>query len=250
MSILELTSRDRQKLVPRKTSDAILDWLRSRILHGRFPVGSMLPPERILATELNVTRNSVRAAIARLEGEGLVEVRQGSGARVQDFREHGALGLIPHLLELGPEDRLSIVRGFLELRRGIAAEVIAWAGQRISDAQLDGLQRLADLQAAEEDLEAFIRRDVEFCRAIARAADNLPLELLYNEVQRIGRQRPEIDLLRFSDMDAVRSSYQATVDLIARRDPQLAREATRRLLEAVDEQALRRIEASGDMDPA
>ena len=75
---------------PRKrAAEEIADRLRWRILSGEFPAGPSLPPERDLAEDLGVSRLTLRAAMARLETEGLVRPVHGSGNRVLDFRESG-----------------------------------------------------------------------------------------------------------------------------------------------------------------
>src|SRR6476469_2811760 len=82
---------------PRRADDTA-DRIRSGILQGRFAAGTDLPPERSLADELGVSRLTLRAALARLQTEGLVESVHGSGNRVLDFRQHGGIDLLTHLL--------------------------------------------------------------------------------------------------------------------------------------------------------
>jgi DNA-binding transcriptional MocR family regulator len=53
--------------------------IRESILGGEISAGTRLPPERALAERFGVNRVTVRGALARLEAEGLVDVRQGSG---------------------------------------------------------------------------------------------------------------------------------------------------------------------------
>jgi len=242
MESLGRSSGPREPLRGTRTIDVVLDWLRDRILSGDFPLGTLLPAERLLASRLDVTRNTLRSALGRLEGEGLLEIRQGKGASVLDYRVHGRLGLIAHLPTRGVDEEVRVVRGLLELRRGIAAEAVALACERADDEQLAELQHLADLQSAETDRSKYTLRDAEFTRGVARAADNLPMELLYNEVLRFSRGRPIVDQLRFEDMALVSPTYHETVALIRRRDPDEARIAMRQMLQLVDDEALARLQ--------
>src|SRR3954466_7758696 len=57
--------------------------LRGAIRHGRLPVGTALPPSRVLAKELGVARGVVVDAYGQLAAEGYLEARQGSGTRVR-----------------------------------------------------------------------------------------------------------------------------------------------------------------------
>lgn len=49
---------------------------------GRWPVGTLLPTEAALCAELQVSRHTVRAALADLQAMGLVASHQGVGTRV------------------------------------------------------------------------------------------------------------------------------------------------------------------------
>ncbi|GAA5082356.1 DNA-binding GntR family transcriptional regulator [Thermocatellispora tengchongensis] len=50
----------------------IADRLRERIALGEYPPGAVLPSEVALCREFHVARNTVRRALAVLEGEGLI----------------------------------------------------------------------------------------------------------------------------------------------------------------------------------
>ena len=57
--------------------------LRSAILSGRLAAGTTLPPSRVLAGELGVSRSVVVQAYGDLTADGHLEARQGSGTRVR-----------------------------------------------------------------------------------------------------------------------------------------------------------------------
>lgn len=56
--------------------------LRKRILGGEYITGRRLPPERELAEELGVSRDTVRTALFGLQEEGLVQIIPRSGVYV------------------------------------------------------------------------------------------------------------------------------------------------------------------------
>jgi GntR family transcriptional regulator/MocR family aminotransferase len=56
--------------------------IRAGILDGRLGVGTRLPPTRLLAAELGVSRNTVTEAYDRLLSEGYLEARVGDGTYV------------------------------------------------------------------------------------------------------------------------------------------------------------------------
>jgi DNA-binding FadR family transcriptional regulator len=59
--------------------ELVLDQMRRSMELGQFRPGDRLPSERDLAEMLDVSRTTVRAAVAVLEREGLISVRRGRG---------------------------------------------------------------------------------------------------------------------------------------------------------------------------
>lgn len=67
-----------------KVYTSVVDQILDSIGAGRFPPGSSLPAERILANQLQVSRGSLREAIRVLEHAGVLDVRTGSGTYVTE----------------------------------------------------------------------------------------------------------------------------------------------------------------------
>ena len=61
--------------------EVVYEELRGRIDKGDYQPGDQLPAERELVDETGFSRNTVRAALSRLEQEGLIEDRGGSRGR-------------------------------------------------------------------------------------------------------------------------------------------------------------------------
>ncbi|MFB9375762.1 FadR/GntR family transcriptional regulator [Kineococcus gynurae] len=59
--------------------EACVEQLGTAIRLGVYPRGSVLPPERELATRMGVARTTLREAIAALRTAGMVETRRGRG---------------------------------------------------------------------------------------------------------------------------------------------------------------------------
>ena len=63
--------------------------LREEVLSGEFANGKPFPTETTLCTRYDVSRFTVREALRRLEVEGLIERRRGSGTTVQPAAARG-----------------------------------------------------------------------------------------------------------------------------------------------------------------
>ena len=69
----------------------VAEQLRQAIRTGSFASGARMPSSRALAAHLGVSRATVVAALAELDGEGWVESRHGSGTYVTAGVEAGQL---------------------------------------------------------------------------------------------------------------------------------------------------------------
>lgn len=67
-------------VTPEKIAAAIVRQIETLILRGVLRPGERLPAERDLAARLDVSRPTLREALAELEAQGLVETRPGAGA--------------------------------------------------------------------------------------------------------------------------------------------------------------------------
>ena len=63
-------------------SDEIYDNLHEAILHGKWAVGEKIPSENQICSEYHASRISVRAAIHKLQAQGLIVTRPGKGSFV------------------------------------------------------------------------------------------------------------------------------------------------------------------------
>ena len=73
----------------------LVDEIKTLIARGELAEGTSLPPVRQVASDLGVNLNTVAFAYRRLQKEGLIRVKHGSGAIV-----------ISQTLSEKPEDRL------------------------------------------------------------------------------------------------------------------------------------------------
>jgi GntR family transcriptional regulator len=99
------------KKVPRYR--AIADELIHGIVAKRYPVGSALPAESELCSQLQASRHTVREALRILEESGLISRRQGSGSEVltdtPPVRYRQTVDSIEDLLQYGQQSRLTLL---------------------------------------------------------------------------------------------------------------------------------------------
>jgi len=131
-------------------AERIADSLKAAIMKGRLKPGDALPSERELAEKYEVNRSSVREAVKRLQGWGLVQVKHGGATRVRDLLLGAGLNVLPSLVELGAVDP-GILRELHELR----GMLLGWCAERAAVlADGDGVARLEVLVEKLEDPKA------------------------------------------------------------------------------------------------
>jgi GntR family transcriptional regulator, transcriptional repressor for pyruvate dehydrogenase complex len=164
-------------------SDQVFRSLLEAVLAGRYAPGEKLPTQRALAADLGVTMGSLREALKRLEQMGLVEARQGDAVRVRDWREHGGLDVIAHLLFRSGGLDPGVLADVLEARGLMLGELAALAAERRDEAQAARLMDLARQLAAAPDAAAAQRIDFAFFTELAQAAGNLVFVLILNSIR-------------------------------------------------------------------
>lgn len=99
----------RRQFTQPRVAEMVADILRSRIVDGALPDGSMLPKQDDLIEEFQVSRPSFREAVRILENEGLISVRRGNvgGAQVHAPTSENAartLGLVLQARQVDLDD--------------------------------------------------------------------------------------------------------------------------------------------------
>jgi DNA-binding FadR family transcriptional regulator len=159
--------------------------LLESLLAGHYAPGEKLPPQRTLAADLGVTMTALREALKRLEQMGLIEVRHGDAMRVRDWRAHGGLDVIAHLLLRSGGVDARVLRDVLEGRTLMLGEIAALAAERRSPDQAGRLLELARSLAAAPDEAAAQAIDFAFFTEVAQAAGNLVFVLILNSIREL-----------------------------------------------------------------
>ncbi|WP_181273796.1 FadR/GntR family transcriptional regulator [Brevibacterium oceani] len=147
----------------------IADHILSGIAVGALPEGTLLPGERTLAADLQVSRSSVRAALLRLERLGVVERRRGRGGGtfVKNARPEALAPMAGRIDEFHAERR-----NLLDARAVFQNSLAATAARRRTDEELTELRELAETYSRLAEAAAARTADAQFHFAIARAGHN------------------------------------------------------------------------------
>lgn len=213
--------------------DRIAEALRATIVRGRLRPGDALPSERDLAETWSVNRSSIRGALKRLEGWGLVQIRQGGATRVNDFLLSAGLDLLPHLVEASGTPDPAILRDLHEVRAmllGWCAEEAARKADPASIGRLDELvRRMEDAEAAGGKARAPTLQalDYDFFQELVNITGNRVLSLFSNVIRDVYGAGRERFLEMYEPGVFLVAHHRATVDAIRARQPEAANQAMR-----------------------
>lgn len=165
-----------------KTAGLLLDYIRENHLQR----GDLLPPEKILAETLQLSRVVLRESLSCLKALNLVSSRRGSGYRIAAGTLAGAMAASLHA---SARSGLTELSELYELRRtleiGALADAVANADE--SDKQ-ELYSALKDLEAittvdSEENLELYTRAELRFHRALLKPARCTVLEIINQSLE-------------------------------------------------------------------
>jgi GntR family transcriptional repressor for pyruvate dehydrogenase complex len=177
----------------RSLIDAVVDQLVAGIVSGDLPAGEPLPAERRLAEALGVSRPAVREALQRLAQSRLVDVRQGDGTTVADYRRTAGPELLPHLLVRDGQFDPAVARSIVEVRALLGPGAARMAAERGPAGLADDLDAISTPLTATDDPVERQRIALAWWDRVVDAADNLTLRLLFNALR--GAYEPALGAL-------------------------------------------------------
>lgn len=210
----------------------IREQLLAEIMRGTFRPGDILPSERALCEVFEVSRVSVREAIAGLEAMGVVHVVHGRGIFVTEGAGDKFSGPFGNWLKRHHDQMIELlkVRGALD---GLAAFEMA----RIGDEN-----GLTSLESAHQDYSAVVDRegplelselvdlDVRFHSTIALESKSPLLSGLLTELSTHIADSRRLVFLGEGQPQRSRREHQAIMDAIRSKDPERAKyEAARHI---------------------
>jgi GntR family transcriptional regulator, transcriptional repressor for pyruvate dehydrogenase complex len=154
-------------------TDEAIAKIRALIQSGELSPGSRLPPEQQLASQLGLSRSSMREAVKALVLARVLDVRRGDGTYVTSLAPQLLLQGLGFAVDLLQDDTLMEV---IEVRRMLEPMATALAAARMTEAHLTEVERHLDaMRDAGTDIERLVHEDISFHRAVIAATGNATL---------------------------------------------------------------------------
>lgn len=227
-------------------SKLVQDYIRDYIVSNNLGAGDQLPSEGNIATELEVSRVSVREAVKVLQALGIVEVRHGNGLFVRGLNFDALLEVLSYGLLFDPSSLKELYQVRVLFETGMLAEVI----ENIREEDIEVCRKL--LKTWEENIEAgrlFDEQDRLFHVTLCQSIGNkflVELEDIFWIAYRNAEDRlPMLHDLIYDpiNMDGGLNSHKQLLDAVEAGNLEVAQqlmkqhfESGRQRLEAVEKQ--------------
>jgi GntR family negative regulator for fad regulon and positive regulator of fabA len=213
--------------IPPKPAEITEERIIDAILEGHFPVSSNLPAERELASQLGITRPTLREALQRLARDGWIEIRHGRPTRVRDYWHEGSLGVlgaIAHRTQHIPEN---FIPNLLQVRILLAP---AYAHQAVEHNADKVIAIAANSVLLEDSAEEYAGFDWRLHHSLSVFSGNPVFTLILNGFRELYQPMAckyfQIREARLSS----RAFYNELEQAARRKDPGKAEEITRNVM--------------------
>lgn len=161
-------------IVPTRLGHVVIEKLTEAIIDGRLKPGDPLPSEGRIALAFGISKQIAREAIRDLAAMGVVHIQQGKVARVRSL-DAEPLGRFYRFAVRGSKTGLAEA---VEMRQLLEPPIARLAALRATPADVARLKgALARMEAALENIPAWMEADLDFHETIADLSGNRLLRL-------------------------------------------------------------------------
>jgi len=194
------------------------------ITREMFKKGDKLPSERDLSNMFSVGRPAVREALRALHMMNIVEIRHGDGTYVSSLEPTSLLNPFKIYMKLG---KITVEQLF-EARMILEAEIIILAAKRISEKQLEELDKLI-LQSRESmhNPRKFLETDVKLHGLICDAANNPLLKSIMMSLKELTVKSGEITASFEATRGIAHNDHVKIGEALKQKDEELCKKAMR-----------------------
>ena len=210
-----------------------LDRLGESIVAGRYPPGSVVPPEPTLCEELGVSRTVVREAVKSLVAKGLITTGPKVGTRVQPEEQWNWFD--PDVVAWHTKAGLSreFLREVQELRRIVEPAAVRLAAERATAQDIAGIEAAyAGMKDAIEHGGDYVRHDLAFHQGLLRACHNRMLVQMSKALGALLRTAFEISTTRPDGPATSLPYHRAVLDAVIARNAAKAERAALFLIDS------------------
>ncbi len=208
---------------------AVQDALVAMIEQAGLGIGDRLPPEVAMAASLGIGRSTIREAMNRWEGLGIIRRRRGDGTYLT-ARVQSSAGPLPTMIRLEGEALLRL----LDVRRVLETGAVRRAAEFATTAQRQEIAALCDTLLGIVDAGLHYREaDMAFHAAISDASGNPLFGQLLAHLDHAFERSEDAPFSRSAFGLASFPIHRDLSDAIGRGDPDGAQAALNAIIDSV-----------------
>lgn len=205
-----------------RLADRVADAIQQTLLSGELKPGDVLPSERELCKQFDVSRTVIREAVRSLSGKGLVQAVGGSGVRVLAVDANTVGESMRNLVHAAGIDYAKVD----EIRHVIEVAAAGFAAERATAEDIGVVERSLEAMSDKlEDLEACVQADLAFHRALAVATQNELFLMLHDSLGAplVDVRRRNLERGGLARRKRIVAAHRRILNEVKRGDPERAR---------------------------
>ena len=221
-----------KKLSTVSLTDLFTEELKRMILTGELRAGEQLPPERQMASEMNVSLAVVHAGITRLTALGFLRVAPRKGIFVADYLRTGDLNTMMAIVDFSgralDSDAFDLLTGF---RRSIEVLLTRKACESRTEEDLERLAEIVRRAGDKAETANIPEIGFEFHHELAMASGNPYYAMVMQSFRPVYVFFYKQGYLHDGGRERMMDFLTQTLDAVRRQDPQAAEEV---ILRSID----------------
>ena len=222
-----------------KTYEYVFEYFSKKIVSGELKLNDKILPERDIAEELGVSRNSVREVMHMLEITGLIECIQGSGNYVRCSPQDYMMKSVHMVMSLLQINYIEI----FHIRCAYEYKALELAIDTATNEDLNELHQIANKMACPLSIKESAEYDTQFHKTLVCASHNRLLILYASMIsdlldQFIVNLRSKI-LEDKKRAELLQNAHLSIYEALVQKDLAYGRAAMQRHFEIVEEQLIK-----------
>jgi DNA-binding FadR family transcriptional regulator len=209
------------KLKPLPNGDKIeqiITVLQNYIIDGILKPGDAIPPERQLASQLGVSRFSLREALRVAQTQGLIEIKQGRRPRVAQPSADAAVEVISLTLRRTEKALLDLV----EARQNLECGIAKLAAFRARPEHIEQMRKtIFEMKNNKTNLNVCVDSDIAFHDTLIKASSNSVFEIMLKPLTELLKDSRRKTLLA-NGIDKAIWAHEEILEAIEQRDGEKA----------------------------
>ena len=202
-------------------TELVVQRIKDLLGRGELKAGSRLPPERELADMLHISRPSLRTALKALSVMGVIHAKPGAGTYIANSLPE----VFTEPMRFMTLINNTSVEELFEARLIIEAGLAELAAERATESDIAALiEEVEGMKSNTGDPEDFLKHDVRFHQAIARAANNKLMSGVMDTVAQLLFHIRRQTITQASDLDEAIDWHEKIIAAIRKHDPKRAKE--------------------------